>query len=61
MEDREPNMNEGVESEKIIVAFSELDLQELMNGEEMVWRFPLADGKEVELLLRKEIEEDMIV
>ena len=59
--DRDPRMNEGIPAEKIIVAFSESDLQELMNGDEMTWRFPLEEGREVELLLRLEREEDMVV
>ena len=35
----------------VVVHFTEGDLQDLMNGEEMTWGFTLKDGKRIELLL----------
>jgi hypothetical protein len=57
------NVTKREEPQRIIVPFSEEDIQDLMHGEELCWVFALNDGsgKQVELLLRKETEEDYMV
>jgi len=39
------------ELEKVIVHFTEGDLQDLMNGEDMNWVFHLKDGRMIDLFL----------
>jgi len=62
-EDRDPSTKVEEPTQKIIVPFTEEDIQDLMNGQELNWVFALNDGsdKHVELLLRKETEEDYMV
>ena len=42
---------EAETEETVVVYFTEEDVQDLMRGEEMTWRFTLKNGKEIELLL----------
>ena len=42
---------EAETTETVVVYFTEGDVQDLMRGEEMTWRFTLKNGKEIELLL----------
>jgi hypothetical protein len=60
-QDREFPEPEEVNSglQRIVVPFGESDLQDLMDGEELLWVFKLNGGEHVELLLRQETQEDI--
>lgn len=45
---------------KVIIPFSENDIQELMDGHEFHWTFPTADGDmDIDIHIRPEIDSDL--
>jgi hypothetical protein len=43
---------------KLIILFSESDLNNLMNGEEFRWTFTTDKGEDIDILLRPELDSD---
>lgn len=47
------------ENPKLIIPFSEGDLQDLINGEEFRWTFTTDKGQDIDVLLRSETQDDL--
>lgn len=45
---------------KMVIFFSESDLQDLINGEEFRWTFTTDQGQDIDVLLRPDNEHDYI-
>lgn len=44
---------------KMVIYFSEQDLQDLINGEQFQWTFPTDRGEDIDVLLRGETQDDL--
>lgn len=47
-------------NQKLVIPFSDEDIWELQNGEEFDWTFTTNEGEDIDILIRKEVDEDNI-
>lgn len=48
-----------MKKQRIVIPLSELDIEELQNGEEFNWTFTTDRGEDIDVFIRPEIESDI--